>query len=971
MAATVSTGSYQNGGVENMTDNFSIILLLSILCISCVLIPVWLLYRNIKRSKIVEAELIQSRVNLENIIYKRTIELEAKNEELEKQLLIRKQIEADLHKAAIIMNRMPDAVDWISKDSKFLYANDASCKMRGFSREEFLTMSVSDVVPEYPRDIWDSHWDDLKREGSMHFETVSRNRDGREFPVEVTANYINIDGVEYNCAIVRDITDRKRSEDSLKKSAYFFKESQRSALIGSYHADFIIGKWESSEVLDQIFGIDKDYDRSIQGWLDIVHPDDRDLMDRYLMEEVISNQKPFSKEYRIIRKNDGETRWVNGRGSATFDTEGNLKSLMGTIQDITENKMAVEALRASEEKFRSYIAFSSHGICVVDEKGNYIDVNPAASTITGFTTDELLTMKIPDLLPPESLEWGASSFKQVTEAGYYCGESAFKKKNGDIGYWSLSAVKLSHDRLMGIVTDITDRKLTEKALRDSEEKYRHTIENAPIGIYRRELDGKFHFVNKNILQQFECKTEEEFYANYSHISGCHAYSEKNEDFEALLVKNGKVLGYDVQVPLISGTLKIFSIYAFLDETNSLVNGFVLDVTEQKHLQNEQQQLEKQLLHAQKLESLGVLAGGIAHDFNNILMSIIGNADLALMRVNPESPGVDNLHNIENAAARAADLAKQMLAYSGRGKFVVEHLDLNHLLEDMLHMLQVSISKKAVLRLNLHQNLPSIEADATQMRQIIMNLVINASESIDDKSGVIAITTGCMDCDKNYLKDIWLNENITAGLYIYLEIADSGCGMTKETMAKLFDPFFTTKFQGRGLGMAAVLGIVRGHKGAIKVYSELNKGTSFKILLPASNRPNQIFNGESHKEHWQGDGTVLLVDDEETVRGIGKEMLQQLGFTTITANDGREAIDIFKTTPEISLVILDLTMPHIDGEQCFRELRRINPDVKVIMSSGYNEQEVTQKFVGKGLAGFIQKPYKLSTLKETIRKISET
>ena len=394
-----------------------------------------------------------------------------------------------------------------------------------------------------------------------------------------------------------------------------------------------------------------------------------------------------------------------------------------------------------------------------------------------------------------------------------------------------------------------------------------------------------------------------------------------------------------------------------------------DITDRKRAEEERLKLEQQLLHAQKLESLGVLAGGIAHDFNNILMAIMGNADLALMRINKESPAVENLHRIEKAAAQAADLAKQMLAYSGKGKFVVEQLDMNSLLEDMLHMLEVSISKKAVLRLNLTPHLPGVEADATQMRQIIMNLVINASEAIADTSGVIAITTGCMDCDRSYLKDVWLDENLSDALYVYLEIADSGCGMTKETLSRLFDPFFTTKFTGRGLGMAAVLGIVRGHKGAIKVYSEPGKGTSFKILLPASGRPAELFNGDSHASHWHGTGTVLLVDDEETVRGIGSEMLKELGFETVTANDGREAVEIFKQTPDIAFVILDLTMPHMDGEQCFRELRQIKPDIKVIMSSGYNEQEVTQKFVGKGLAGFIQKPYRLTTLKDMIQKIT--
>ena len=393
-----------------------------------------------------------------------------------------------------------------------------------------------------------------------------------------------------------------------------------------------------------------------------------------------------------------------------------------------------------------------------------------------------------------------------------------------------------------------------------------------------------------------------------------------------------------------------------------------EISIRKQAEDERNKMENKIQQTQKLESLGVLAGGIAHDFNNILTAIIGNAELALLRINKELPGVDNLHKIVEAAARAADLAKQMLAYSGKGKFVIENINLNLLLEDMLHMLEVSISKKAELRLNLIPDLPSVEADATQIRQIIMNLVINASEAIGEKSGVIAVTTGCMDCDKDYLKDVWLDENLTHGLYVYLEVADTGCGMDKHTLAKLFDPFFTTKFTGRGLGMAAVLGIVRGHKGAIKVYSELGKGSSFKILLPASGKSAKIFNHDGFENNWKGSGTVLLVDDEETVRGVGKDMLQEFGFTTITANDGREAVEIFKTIPDISFVILDLTMPRMDGEQCFLELRQFKPDVKVIMSSGFSEHEVTQKFMGKGLAGFIQKPYKLSALKEAIQKI---
>ncbi|GFE60581.1 response regulator [Geobacter sp. AOG2] len=524
------------------------------------------------------------------------------------------------------------------------------------------------------------------------------------------------------------------------------------------------------------------------------------------------------------------------------------------------------------------------------------------------------------------------------------------------------AEDLLQDKNNQLEREIIERKRKEQLFRD-------LFQNVADPIYISDMSGKILNANVQACNELGYSYEELL---TKHITELDAYYPDPEEVKALLrnLTDSKLVTFETKHLRKDNSqfcVEIHASYINYDGYPAIM-GVARNVDERKKAAQEHLKLEQQLLHAQKLESLGVLAGGIAHDFNNILTSIIGNADLALLRINKESPGVENLHKIEEAATRAADLARQMLAYSGKGKFVIESINLNRLLEDMLHMLEVSISKKAVLRLNLNPDIPAVEADATQIRQIVMNLVINASEAIGDKSGVIAVTTGCMECDKNYLKDVWLVENISQGTYVYLEIADTGCGMDKQTLSKIFDPFFTTKFTGRGLGMAAVLGIVRGHKGTVKVYSEPNKGTTFKILLPASSKPAAISNRASVEHIWKGSGTVLLVDDEETVKDIGTEMLKELGFTIMTANDGREAIEIFRTTPGISFVILDLTMPHMDGEQCYRELRQLKPDVKVIISSGFSEQEVTQKFAGKGLAGFIQKPYKLSALKEAIQKI---
>ena len=381
-------------------------------------------------------------------------------------------------------------------------------------------------------------------------------------------------------------------------------------------------------------------------------------------------------------------------------------------------------------------------------------------------------------------------------------------------------------------------------------------------------------------------------------------------------------------------------------------------------------MERKLLHTQKLESLGVLAGGIAHDFNNLLMAILGYADLALGDLSPASPAHPKIGEIINASRRAADLCRQMLAYSGKGMFVIEKLYLDHVINEMIHLLKTTISKKVLLNLNLERNLPPIEGDPSQVRQVLMNLVLNASEAIDGKSGVVTISTGARHCDRAYLGGTYLNEELPEGIYVSLEVSDTGCGMDRETQARIFEPFFTTKFTGRGLGMAAVLGIMRGHRGAMKVYSEPGRGTTFRLLFPAApSGPDGAVCPEQEREKpWRGAGTVLLVDDEETVLAVGREMLERLGFSVVTAEHGRQALELYERhREEIVCVLLDLTMPHMDGEETFRELRRMNPDVRVIMCSGYSEQEIGSRFAGKGLARALQKPYLLDDLRHAMQE----
>jgi len=350
------------------------------------------------------------------------------------------------------------------------------------------------------------------------------------------------------------------------------------------------------------------------------------------------------------------------------------------------------------------------------------------------------------------------------------------------------------------------------------------------------------------------------------------------------------------------------------------------------------------------------------------MVVLGHSELALKEISPMSAARGSLTEIATAARRAADLCRQMLAYAGKASFAFERVGLRELVEEMAHLLKTGISKKAILNLNLERGLQPIQADPSQIRQIAMNLIINASEAIGDRSGVITLSVGATRCDEEYLKKTELHDDLTPGLYVHLEVTDTGHGMDAQTRSRIFEPFFSTKFTGRGLGLAAVLGIVRAHKGALKVVSEPGKGTTFKILFPAmENGENGARPDDSSPlSDWRGQGTILLVDDEESLLALGARMLELLGFTVLTAADGLQAVDLYRERgKEIDLVLTDLTMPHMDGAKAFGELRRLNPDVRVVLASGYSHEDVASRFAGKGLDGVLQKPYTLLKLREAL------
>jgi signal transduction histidine kinase/PAS domain-containing protein len=394
-----------------------------------------------------------------------------------------------------------------------------------------------------------------------------------------------------------------------------------------------------------------------------------------------------------------------------------------------------------------------------------------------------------------------------------------------------------------------------------------------------------------------------------------------------------------------------------------------------HYQAEQaqQQMALQIQQAQKMESLSVLAGGIAHDFNNLLMGILGNVDLGLQDLPPDSPVNSNLLDIQRAAEKAADLSHQMLAYSGRGRFMPERINLNTALAEMEAMIRGNAARGIEIEFVLGENLPSIEVDAAQLRQAVMNLVINAGEAIEGGRGRITIRTQIAHCSRSFLSETFLDDRLAPGVYISLEVADTGVGMDEETRMRIFDPFFTLKFPGRGLGLPSVLGIVRGHKGAIKVESAIGQGTTVRVLFPITEGIQPAMEQRiTPANDWAGSGLVLIADDEEAVLKVSKHMVERMGFSVVTARDGVETIEVFKQhAQDLVCALLDLTMPHKGGEDCLREIGEIRPDLPVIVSSGYNQQEVLEQCAGQRIAGFIQKPYQIGALRERLREAVES
>ncbi len=883
------------------------------------------------------------------------------------------------------------------REGRFVFVNDRFCTLTGYEREALLKMQVRDLMPAGNTGLFlggVAAGDKGRRRGEII------RRDSTKLPVEVTGNQVAIDGRELVLGIFRDITEIIEAEQKRHASEEIFRtlfeKSNDAIFIHDLQGHFIRLNRKARES----FGFPADDDPGRWSVRDI-HPESELENAQRHFEQFL--QKGVIRFETLLLRQDGSI--FPGEVSSSIIHIDGKPLVQGIVRDLSD-------LKAVEKRYRSLFELSPVSLWEEDLsavkslidgwrregvkdlrrfltdhpaslrecalKVKILDVNRAALAMHGAADKDDLLEGLDRIFTEESFTALREEIVALADGDTKVTlEGRVRRFDGtpvDVIVTTFLIPGCEQDWSRAVISqvDITALKNLQRNLEEAQKL-------ANLGSWELNIATGKLWWSSEVYRIFEIDPER-FGASYEAFLATVHPDDRQVLDEAFSSHIKKGTPYDLIHRLWfkddDGTGRIKYVHEKCRTERDAGGralralGTVQDVTDQVVAEKEKKKRQQKMEHVQRLESLGVLAGGIAHDFNNLLTAIMGHASMGRNETISPAEVSEHFAAIEETSRRAADLCRQMLAYSGKGRFQVQPVNLSELVESMVRLLEVSLSKRVVVRYDLAKTLPAIEADVTQIQQIIMNLVINANEAIGDRSGSIMITTGLIQVDRAYLETLYLQDDqLTPGPHVFLEVSDTGRGMDAATMEHLFEPFFTTKSTGRGLGMSAVQGIVRGHGGAIKVYSEIDRGTTFKVLFPTVDMPAESFTGgEEATPGIKVSGLVLVVDDEETIRNVAAMILQRAGYKTLTACDGHDAIAKLKQhREEVACVLLDMTMPRMGGEQAYTELVRIKPGLRVILSSGYNEQTATQRLAGKGLAGFIQKPY---APKELLAKVAE-
>src|SRR5579864_6689469 len=670
--------------------------------------------------------------------------------------------------------------------------------------------------------------------------------------------------------------------------------------------------------------------------------------------------------------------WLHGMVSGTFSPAYVLLELqaylgvtsvtvLAVAAEVSQRRQHLLKLESQDEALRQQTKLLDLAHVLVRDIDDRITAwNPGAERLYGFSQAEAIGKVSHALLKtrfPEPLEQIRAT---LFASGGWQGELEHQTRDGRTvvvaSFWALHRDKGGEPQaILEVDNDITALKQTEQARL----RLAAIVESSDDAITSQTLDGVITSWNFGAERMYGYTAREMMGRPVSILSP----PGREEEIPAILdrIHCGESLEHfetrrcRKDGTLIDVSLTVSPIKSQTGEITG-VSAVARDVTERNRL-------EEQFRQAQKLESIAVLAGGIAHDFNNLLVGILGNASLALEDLPERHPVRDELQGVVDASERAADLVRQLLVYAGKGVFAIKPVRLPEVIREITQLMLSSIPKKVDLRFDLAGDVPPVAGDARQIQQLVMNLIINAAESIGENSGTVLLSVSSRQIERTYLRDAFGSEEIMPGPYAVLSVQDTGCGMDEETSSRVFDPFFSTKFPGRGLGLAASLGVVRRHQGAIKVHSTPGKGTTFEVLLPVMQGVSTPSADSALARSPCGDGAILVVDDETLVRRTAKAALEHHGFKVILADSGLQGIELFRNkASEISLVLLDMNMPAMGGESAFDHFKKIRPDVRVIVSSGYTEPIAMERFGGKRVAGFIQKPYTSHQLAEKVKRV---
>lgn len=646
------------------------------------------------------------------------------------------------------------------------------------------------------------------------------------------------------------------------------------------------------------------------------------------------------------------------------------KKIKALNKDYSIRKNIEAALRESKEKYRLlvknlpsivYKGYKDWSVEFFDEK---------IERLTGFDVDKINSKQITmlDLIVDEDIESAKNTFIRALKTNKsYVREFRIRSKTGDI-HWMQERGQIICDEdgkieyVSGVFFDITDRKHAEEVSKESETRLKAVFEANPDPMVVYDTNGHPQYLNPEFINVFgwtiedlKCKRipfvpDDQKEITDAKIKELYDYQKPVRFETTRLTKDGQLLDIFASAAIIKGS-----------ESSSL--GTVVNLTDI----TEKKRLEARLQGAQRMEAIGTLAGGIAHDFNNLLMGIQGNASLLIFNKDAVHPDYEQLKNIENYVLQGSDLTRQLLGFARGGKYEVEVLNLNEVIKRENRMF-TRTKKEIVFHEQYEKDLWSVKVSKGQIEQVLLNLYINAWQAMP-VGGDIYVQTNNILLDQHFIKPF----QVTPGKYIKISIIDSGTGMDEATLQRIFEPFFTTKKMGRGigLGLASVYGIIKNHGGFIDVYSEKGNGTFFYIYLPAIDTQNTLQNKEigPRDKITPGTETILFVDDEDMITDVGRQLLEKLGYTVLTAGSGREAVEIFqKHLNEISLVIIDMIMPGLNGGETYDELKKIDPNIKVLLASGYSINGLAQDILDRGCHGFIQKPFNIKTLSNKIRTV---